>query len=173
MYETHTTTAWDGPSPCTQVHTEPLDYCRLIHQSTLLMTMASPHSLQVTKTFTFSLYSLQLHDYSCVYHMTMIISSCSSLSLSFWPSALSMPITFWSYLAIILDHLSYCPMLLSFILPSQPLIYLIIFVPLTFHLIVLHSTLFLLDVPLHLLLGIISYCPSYKVPSIPYILIGW
>src|ERR1700676_4354662 len=39
-------------------------------------------------------------------------------------STLSMPITFRSYLAIISDHLPYCPMLLSFALSTQPLIYL-------------------------------------------------
>ena len=39
-------------------------------------------------------------------------------------------------------------------------------------LIVPHSTFFLLGVLLHLL-GIIPYCLSYEVLSIPYILIGW
>jgi hypothetical protein len=72
-----------------------------------------------------------------------------------------MPIAFRSYLVIISDHLSYCPMLLSFDLSTQPLIYLIIFVPLTFRLIVLRSTLFLLDALLHLSLGIVPYCHSY------------
>jgi|SRR5882762_1305763 len=103
------------------------------------------------KHLSFLLIPFKLHNYSCVDHMTMIIPSCSSLFISFQPSTLSMPITFRSYLIIISDHLSYCPMLLSFILPSQPLIYLIIFIPLTFCLIILHSTLFLLDIPLHFL----------------------
>src|SRR5882762_1983824 len=102
-----------------------------------------------------------LRDYSCVDHMINIISSSLLLSLSFRHSALSMPITFRSYLAIILDHLSYCPMLLSFALSTQPLIYLIIFVLLTFRLIVLRSALFLLDVLLHLSLGIVPHCHSY------------
>jgi len=90
------------------------------------------------------------------YHLITLV-----LSLSFQHSTLSMPITFRSYLAIILDHLLYCPMLLSFILSTQPVIYLIVFISLTFWLIVLHSALFLLDILLHLSLGIIPYCHYY------------
>src|SRR6202521_6133358 len=105
--------------------------------------------------------SFSLRDYSCVDHMIDITSSPSYFSYLSDYSILSMPIAFRSYLAIISDRLSYCPMLLSFILLTQPLIYLIIFVPLTFRLIVLRSTLFLLDVLLHLSLGIVSYYHSY------------
>jgi len=86
------------------------------------------------------------HDW---YHLITLL-----LSLSFWHSILSMPITFPSYLAIISDHISYCPMLLFFILSTQPLIYLIIFVPSTFRLIVLYFALFLSDVLLHYLLAL-------------------
>ena len=116
----------------------------------------------VSWTFTLFPYSsFPLCDYSCVDHMINIISSSLLLSLPFQYSALSMPITFRSYLVIISETLPYCPMLLSFILSTQPLTYLIIFVLLTFRLIVLRSALFLLDVLLHLSLGIVPHCHSY------------
>src|SRR5882762_11764505 len=86
--------------------------------------------------YSFPIFLFSLRDYSCVDHMINITSSPLYSSYLSDYSALPMPITFRSYLAIISDHLSYCPMLLSFILSTQPLIYSIIFVPLTFRLIV-------------------------------------
>ena len=55
-----------------------------------------------------------LRDYSCVDHMIDITSSPFYSPYLSDGSILIMPITFRSYLAIISDHLSYCPMLLSF-----------------------------------------------------------
>src|SRR5882762_9052860 len=111
--------------------------------------------------YSFLYSSFLLRDHSCVDHMINITSSPFYFPYHSDSSTLSMPITFRSYLAIILDYLSYCSMLLSFVLSAQSLIYLIIFVPLTFRLIVLYSALFLLDVLLHLSLGIAPHCYSY------------
>ena len=103
--------------------------------------------------------------YSFFYYVTNHVLITWSISprhpFTFWHSTLSMLITFRSYLAIISDHFPYCPMLLSFDLSTQLLIYLIIFVPLKFRLIVLRSAFFLLDVLLHLSLGIVPHCHSY------------
>ena len=82
------------------------------------------------------------------YHLITLL-----LSLSFWCSTLSMPITFRSYLTIISDHISYRPMLLSFILSAQPLIYLIIF-----HLIFTASYLFDYLCTFYIL----SYCSIFR-----------
>jgi len=105
-------------------------------------------------TFTlFSYSSFLLRDYPRVDHMINITSSPFLLSLSFWCSTLSMPITFRSYLTIISDHISYRPMLLSFILSAQPLIYLIIF-----HLIFTASYLFDYLCTFYIL----SYCSIFR-----------
>jgi len=118
-------------------------------------------------SWTFTL-SLHFHfDYMINY--ILITWSWSShhppyFSLLFQLSTLSMPITFQPYLAIISDHLLYCPMpyhaSTSHLMVMISYLF-IIFVLLTSHLIVLHSAFFLLDILLHLLLGIILYLPPH------------
>jgi hypothetical protein len=113
-------------------------------------------------TFTlFSLFPFPVCDYPYADHMINTISSflyspCHS-DIPPYPCLSCSDLI--SLLSQIISLIILCFYLSSY--PHKPLIYLIIFVLSTFRPIVLCSVLFLLDVSLHLSLGIILYCHSY------------